>query len=131
MLFLLLSVGVVAALANTTMNDLTNSRNFSAVRSTQYASSSVTEQALQSIRYTPLLAAGETLNASPPSYCWGNSPTSTISNIDGISGMTAWCSTAWNPTSAATRTVTISTRLSSVSAQSCAITPVTTSSGDV
>lgn len=124
MVFLLLSVGVVAALSNTAMNDLTNSQNFAKVRSTQYAASSVTEQALQSIRYTPLLAAGETLNASPPSYCWGNGPTSTLSNIDGVSGMTAWCSTAWSPTSALTRTVTISTCLSGVSAPSCALNPL-------
>ena len=123
LVFMLLSVGVVGALADTAMNNLKNSQNFGDVRATQYAATSVTEQALQSIRYTPLLAAGETLNASPPSYCWGNGPTSTISNIDGISGMTAWCSTSWNPTSALTRVVTISTCFSSVSAQTCALRP--------
>ena len=70
--------------------------------------------AIQSIRYTPLLGTSpsntQTLNASPPSYCWG-----TVADSYGGSELTTqndavevFCSTAWNPTNAATRIVTIS-----------------------
>jgi hypothetical protein len=118
---LLLAVGIVAALADTAMTDLTSSPIFASVRSEQYAASSATDEAIQSIRYTPLLAAGETLNASPPSYCWGNGPVSSVT-VDSNT-MSVWCSTQWNATSAVTRTVTFSTCLSSITSTACALNP--------
>ena len=116
---------VVTALATLTSNDLNNTTQFANQRALQYAASSATDLAIQSIRYTPLLSAGQTLNAGPPSYCWGNGPTSKLtgsSSIDGYS-LESWCSTLWNPSSSNTRVVTISTCLSGVSATACALKP--------
>lgn len=93
---------------------------FSTVREEQLAASSTAQLAIQSIRYTPLLST--TQNASPPSYCWGAGPSSTVANIDGYS-MDAWCSTQWDPTSAATRVVTISVCQSTLSATVCSASP--------
>jgi hypothetical protein len=119
----LVAVGItVTALTGWAANNLNNTGRLSTVRSLQEAARSTTEVALQSIRYTPLLQPSQTLNASPPNYCWGPGPTSGVSNIDGYS-VNSWCSTVWNPTSAVTRVVTISTCLSTVSAAACANAP--------
>jgi hypothetical protein len=120
---LLVGIIVVGALTSALTNDLSNSTAFKSVRSLQYAARSATNFAIQSIRYTPLLSTSQTLNASPPSYCWGSGPYSTFQPIDGVSGMTVWCSTAWNATSAQTRVVTFSTCLSSYTAAQCAQNP--------
>ncbi len=111
LVFLLVGTVVVGALVSALTNDLNNSNTFQSVRSLQYAARSATDFAIQSIRYTPLLSTSQTLNASPPNYCWGSGPVSTFQTIDGVSGMTVWCSTVWNPTSAETRVVTFSTCL--------------------
>ncbi len=122
LVFLLIVGGVVGVLANWTTNDLNNTAKFTAARSLQSAANSATQVAIQSIRYTPLLSPGQTLNASPPSPCWTNGPG--LPSIDGQS-MDVWCSTAWNPTSSNTRIVTFSTCLSSVaSAAACAAQPL-------
>jgi len=122
LVFLLIVGGVVGVLANWTTNDLNNTAKFTAARSLQSAANSATQVAIQSIRYTPLLSPGQTLNASPPSPCWANGPG--LPSIDGQS-MDVWCSTAWNPTSANTRIVTFSTCQSSVaSAAACAAQPL-------
>ena len=49
---------VVTALATLTSNDLNNTTQFANQRALQYAASSATDLAIQSIRYTPLLSAG-------------------------------------------------------------------------
>jgi hypothetical protein len=124
LVFLLVGMIVVGALTSALTNDLANSNTFKLVRSTQYAARSATDFAIQSIRYTPLLSTSQTLNASPPSYCWGSSSPSTFQTIDGVSGVTVWCSTDWNPTSAQTRVVTFSTCLSaSTGPAQCAQNP--------
>jgi len=73
----------------------------------QYALSSATQVAVSNIRYTPLLNSNQTLNASPPSYCWGTSAPSelTIQSGEGTQSnqVAVWCSTAWNPSSVSTR----------------------------
>jgi hypothetical protein len=107
MIYLVAVSMMVTALAAWTSNDLNNTTNFSSSRSLQYAASSATNLAIQSIRYAPLIATGQTLNASPPSYCWGNGPKSdlTTNTFD----VAVWCSTAWSPTNlVATRVVTLS-----------------------
>jgi hypothetical protein len=124
---------IVGALAQWTMNDLNNTGNFSSVQTLQSAATSATEVAIQSIRYTPLLGANQTVNASPPSYCWGNSapsqftvdPSTTASGVTTGDPLTmdAWCSTVWTPLSAASRVVTISTCLSTYSNSACADSP--------
>lgn len=120
-LIYLCAVGVaMLSLTGWIANDLSNTSRFSNVREEQLAATSVAELAMQNIRYTPLLASTE--NASPPSYCWGSGPSSGISSIDGFS-MDAWCSTVWDPTSAATRVVTISICQTTVTASGCATSP--------
>jgi hypothetical protein len=110
-------------LANWTINDLNNTSHFASASSLQYAADNATNVAIQNIRYTPLLTTDQTLDASPPNYCWGsdaNPPQ--LPSIDG-ENMAVWCSTAWNPSSAQTRVVTFSTCLSSISATACAAAP--------
>jgi hypothetical protein len=107
LIFLLVGVLVVSALSYSAANDLNNSKVFKVSRQLQYAASSVTNLAIQNIRYTPLLLPTQTLSASPPSYCWGSSGPSQLA-VNGFT-MDVWCSTAWNPTSASTRIVTLST----------------------
>ena len=124
--FVLMIVGlvIIGGLTYAVSNDVNNSTHFKAGRQMQYAASSITNQAIQIIRFNPLLSTSQTLNASPPSYCWGNGPTSQLANIDGVAAISVWCSTQWNPTSASTRVVTLSTCLSSLSAAQCAATPL-------
>ena len=111
LLFLVAISLVLTALASWATNDLNNSTKFSAARSLQFA---------------PLLASGQTLNASPANYCWGSGPTSELagaSSVDGVA-VEVWCSTVWAPSSADTRVVTFSTCLAGVSAGTCALNPV-------
>jgi hypothetical protein len=104
---------IVAALTTWSENDLNNTAKFNSARSLQYAATSVTDLAIQNIRYTPLLTTSQTLNASPPSYCWGTGWISEMTTpaSGGVPGYTvaSWCSSTWDPASASTRVVTIST----------------------
>jgi hypothetical protein len=110
----------VLALAGWSSTNLHTVGKFSSVRQLQDAARSTTELGMQNIRYAPMLST--TVNASPPTACWGVGATSGVANIDGYS-MNVWCSTVWNPTSGNTRVVTFSTCQSSVSATSCAASP--------
>ena len=124
--FLLTTGAIVGGLAGWITNDLNNSTQFASARSLQYSASNATELAIQSIRYDPLLAT--TQNASPPAPCWGTDSSSDVSVPEGDTtsdDMSVWCSTKWIPSSASTRTVTISTCLSSESesAATCSANP--------
>src|SRR5579864_4506700 len=55
---------LVGGLASWTASDLNNTVHFNQSRSAQFALSSATHAAVQSIRYSPLLGVGQTLNAS-------------------------------------------------------------------
>jgi len=131
LVFLVVGAMVVAVLTADLTGDLRSSQIFQSVRSEQYAARSATDLAINSIRYaydspraptsnTSTLRA-QTLNASPPSYCWGSGPKSAL-KTDGVL-VDVWCSTAWNPASASTRTVTFSACLDGVGAAACAATP--------
>lgn len=113
---------IVVALSTWATNDLNNSTKFSNARSTDYAATNATELAIQSIRYTALVNSNQTLNAIPPSYCWGTTAPSvlTTNNVS----ITVWCSTVMNLKSANTRAVTFSACLSTVSKTSCASNPL-------
>jgi hypothetical protein len=127
LIFLTTASLIVGALSAWTVNDLSNTSSFTSARSLQYAARSATNLAVQSIRDTPLLSPGQTLNASPPSYCWGTGAPSQLSNIDGAPPMSVWCSTAYAPSSTVTRVVTLSTCLSSAmvtAAATCAANPL-------
>jgi hypothetical protein len=121
----LLTVGMITGgLAGWITNDLNNSTHFASARSLQFSASNATELAIQSIRYDPLL--GTTQDASPPAPCWGTGSGSDVSVPEGDTAsddMSVWCSTKWNPSSASTRVVTISTCLSSESAATCSANP--------
>jgi len=123
LIFMVAVAGIVGGLTDLVMNDVRNTSQFALNRSDQYAASSATDLAIQSIRYTPLLATDETLNASPPSYCWGSGPVSETPSVNGVPQMSVWCSTSWSPTSASTRVVTLSTCPSTTSAAACAAHP--------
>jgi hypothetical protein len=118
---------VLLALASWTTNDLSSTSVFASSRSLQYAANSVTETAIQSVRYTPLLSTGQTiqtLDASPPNYCWGNGTSNSALVVDN-DNVTVWCSTVWTPLNVtSTRVVTFSTCLSTVSAVACAQNPL-------
>ena len=86
LIFLLVIGLIVGGLASWTANNLKNSLNFQQARSAQYALSSATQVAISNIRYTPLLNSNQTLNASPPSYCWGTSAPSEMTIQSGQSG---------------------------------------------
>ena len=123
LVFLTVGTIVIGALTFSLSNDLNNSANFKTSRAMEYSLSNATNQAIQSIRYTPLLSVAQTLNASPPSYCWGNGPTSSISAIAGQPSIAAWCSTQWFPTSTTTRIVTISACPAAETALQCGTNP--------
>jgi len=122
--FLLVVGMITGGLAGWVTNDLNNSTQFASARSLQSSASNATELAIQGIRYDPLLAT--TQDASPPAPCWGTGSSSDVSVPEGDTAsddMSVWCSTKWNPSSASTRVVTISTCLSSQSAATCSANP--------
>jgi hypothetical protein len=119
---------VVGALANWASGDLNNTNNFTYARNVDYSATNAMEVAINAIRYTPLVGTGTgqqyTLNATPPSYCWGTGPTSTFTTPNGGVAISVWCSTLENLGSSVTRIVTLSACLSSVSASTCATSPL-------
>jgi hypothetical protein len=125
LVFLIIVGGVVTALSTWSTNALNSTGNFASARSLQYAATSVTQFAMQSIRYTPMLATGQTWNADPPQPCWGSGTTSQLTLAEGTTSETVavWCSTAWNPTSLSTRVVTFYTCPATVTNSACEANP--------
>jgi hypothetical protein len=123
LVFLITVSAIVGALSSWAMNDLNTTGVFTSARTNQYAMSSATEVAIQSIRYNPLWSTqtSQTANPSQPTFCWGSGPMSHLS-IDGAD-VAVWCSTAWTPTSANTRLVTFSACPVTATAAACASTP--------
>ena len=118
---------VVGSLAEWTGNNLTNAANFQSARNVSFALYGATQTAIQDVRYSPLLGAGQTLNANPPYDCWEPSPVPTPpaqsqATLDGVT-VDVFCSTVWHPTQANTRIVTISACVVPTSAQACAADP--------
>jgi hypothetical protein len=98
---------ICASLTVWATNDLNNTSKFASALSLQDASNSITQLALQDVRYnftTP------TLNASPPAPCWtpqsGPPVSQALFNFENVA---VWCSTQWNPLLSDTRVVTFST----------------------
>ncbi len=122
LLFIVIISTFVGLLTPWMSNLMSNNVQFTQASAVQTDLENAANLAIQSIRYTPLIATNQTLNASPPSYCWG---TSSPSNFSGVSGtpVSTWCSTTWTPASAATRVVTIDVCVSTTSAASCATSP--------
>lgn len=124
LVFVVVVSAIATALTSWVTSDLKNTSKFTNAQSTQSAASSATEAALQSVRYS---FAALTLNASPPTPCWktGLPPGQiTINEQNNSVTLSVWCSTFYDPLSTHTRTVTISTCLSTVSAPVCASSPL-------
>lgn len=126
LVYIIVASVVVAALTTWASGDLNNTNNFTAARNMDYSLSSAVEVAINDIRYTPLVAANQTLNASPPSYCWGSGPTSTYELPGSTNNIAVWCSTLMDEANQQhdNRTVTISACLATTSATQCAATPL-------
>jgi len=104
LVFLVAVSVIIGGLTDWTTNDLRNSANFAETQNVTSSATNAVNLAIQNIRYTPLLSSAstdQTLNTSPPSYCWGSSASQQFN-------MNVYCSSVWNPKSANTRTVTIS-----------------------
>jgi hypothetical protein len=105
MAFLLAISLIVGALANWAMNDLNNTTKFNTSSSLNYAATSATQVAIQSIRYSPLVPQTQ----SPAlNFCWNpqSGYVSQLSNFDGFT-VAVWCSTVQTLSSARTRVVTL------------------------
>ena len=118
LVFLVTVSVIVGALTDWVSNDLMNSTSFTATQGLNSAATNAVTLGVQSIRYNPLLYTTVngtntpvTLNASPPSYCWGTGA-SQYTDPNPVGGvlynMNVYCSTVWNPKSASTRKVTVS-----------------------
>ncbi len=102
---------IVGALADWAMNDLNNTAQFQSASSLEYAATSATQVAIQSIRYTPLYSETAS-NISPGlGYCWTPSSGKYLSQLSNFNGfnVTVWCSTVENLASANTRKVSFYT----------------------
>src|SRR5579863_3558571 len=95
---------IVGALADWAMNDLNNTTQFQSASSLDYAATSATQVAIQSIRYTPLYA--QTKNPLL-GYCWTPSSGTYLSQLSNFNGynVSVWCSTVENLNNANTRVV--------------------------
>jgi hypothetical protein len=105
MAFLVAISLIVGALANWAMNDLNNTTKFNTSSSLNYAATSATQVAIQSIRYSPLMPQTQ----SPAlNFCWTpqSGYVSQLSNFDGFT-VAVWCSTVQTLSSARTRVVTL------------------------
>jgi hypothetical protein len=132
LVFLVIVGALVGSLTGWAGNDLNNTAKFTANRTLQYAASSAVETGIANIRYTPLFATQlpavltpPTTTSASPSFCWGSSATAPSAlQIDNIN-MSVWCSTAYTPTSSATRVVTLSAcpLTGTTTGTSCAASP--------
>ncbi len=119
LVFLVVISVIVGALTEWTTNDLANSANFTTTQNVSNSASNAVNLAIENIRYHPLLytsvnntTTDQTLNASPPNYCWGTGASQYIdpNPVPGHppNNMNVYCTTVWNPTEANTRQVTVS-----------------------
>jgi hypothetical protein len=99
---------IVLALATWASNDLNNTTHFKSARALDYAASSATETAIQSIRFTPVPGTFPSPNPSTTNYCW-TPPSGPVSQLQ-INGdwIAVWCSTLETLNSTNTRVVTFS-----------------------
>jgi hypothetical protein len=123
----LVAVSLVVALLSTwATNDLNNSKTFSSANSLTLAATDMTDAAIQYVRYNPLISTSQLADQSSPVVgCWG--PDVSLEDIPDINGdqIAVWCSTIWDPSSEATRTVTFDACPITVSTASCTGTNTT------
>jgi hypothetical protein len=124
LVFLVIVGALVGSLTTWASNDLNNTAKFTSSRTLQYAASSAMETAIGNMRYSPLFASQlpsvltpPTTTSTSPSFCWGTSASAPSALLIDNVNIGVWCSTAYTPTSAATRVVTFS---------ACPVTPTVT-----
>ena len=121
---------IVAALADWATNDLNNTTHFTTARSLQYALSSVTNTAIQSVRYEPMPTTTPPTNVATPAVtspgnCWTPASGHTYDDMTiDLEQVTVWCSTVENLSEDTTRVVTFSACLSSTTNSACAQSPL-------
>ena len=110
---------VTVAVVNLAGSDLSNTSKFTGAHAVESAANNANATAVQYVRYNFI---NQTENAFPPAPCW---PTASGQATVSTQGQTvaAWCSTRFTPGAKVTRVVTISTCLSSVTAQACVLAP--------
>lgn len=111
---------VVGTLSTWASNDLNNTTEFDVANQIHSVAASVTNTAIQSIRYSPMPASTPTQDV-PTSVgnCWtpsAGSPASQLT-IDGYT-FASWCTTTENNSSSNTRTVTVYTCQSALTSSS-------------
>lgn len=106
-LIFVVAVGLVAtALATWATNDLNNSKTFTTVEALHSDASGMMKMSVQYVRYNPIISFNQAAGVSSPVVaCWGGTKPANLPLIDHFQ-VAVWCSTVWNPGSAATRTVT-------------------------
>ena len=109
--FILVVSLITIALSTWATNDLNNTTKFATVRALDYSATSVTQIAIQSIRFKPIPPATPTQNvATTVSYCWdptGTSPSPYASYYQfNAVWVAVWCTTTENNNLAKTRVVT-------------------------
>jgi len=105
LIFLVVISALCASLSLWATNNLNNTGKFATSLSLQSASNSITQLAVQDVRYN---FSDSTLNTSPPQPCWTSAPPlAPVSQQQfGAVNVAVWCTTQWNPLSADTRVVT-------------------------
>lgn len=116
----LVAVSLIVALLSTwATNDLNNSSHFKAANSLTLAATDMTQEAIQYVRYNPLISSSQPVDiASPTVACWGGVSLSAIPVINGDQ-IAVWCSTIWDPLSYMSRDVTLDACPITVSASNC------------
>jgi hypothetical protein len=109
---------IVGALADWAMNDLTNTTHFNTTSQLHIAVGSVTDLAIQNIRYTPDPSNPST-NPTGLGTCWVPVTGPNVSQylVDNYT-VAVWCNTATNFASEKTRTVTLYACLSTLNSGS-------------
>ena len=120
LIYIIVISAMVTALTSWVTSDLKNTAKFTSAQAVESAANSATEAALQYVRYT---FAASTINATPPVPCWSTA-NGQIAIGEQDTQMSVYCSTFYTPLNTKTRTVTISTCLSSLSAAACAASPL-------
>ncbi len=98
--FVLLLASAILYTGYQIQSDTMNGQSLSATSARHDALTAVAAAAVQSMRYAPLIGSGQTLDASPPSYCFGSSAPSSVT-VNSFTA-TAYCSTTLTTYASAT-----------------------------
>ena len=112
---------IVGALADWAMNDLNNTTHFNSTAQLHIAVSSVTNLAIQNIRYTPDPSNAANLISTPLGSCWvpaAGGPSGVSQYLVDTYTVAVWCTTSTTFASEQTRTVTFYACLSSLTSGS-------------